>query len=134
MSEIGKGDLALQLGNVAFEDGDILAQLARYALGIAGVPSALPQALTDQPTFGNKLVAFLCRDASVARSGYCIQLDGHAFERTLGGREPFHQFLKVIARLPLVFSSLKAGAHFSNSAISPSKMDCCFLSSRAMPW
>ena len=31
--------------------------------------------------------------------------------------------LKVIARLPLVFSSLKAGAHFSNSTISPSKMD-----------
>ena len=82
-----------QLGNLAFEDGDF-SQLARYALAIAGVPSALLQALTDQPTFGNKLVAFLCGDASVARSGYCIQLDGHAFERTLGGLEPFHQFLE----------------------------------------
>ena len=44
-------------------------------MAIAGVPSALLQALTHQPTFGNKLVAFLCGDASVLRSGYCIQLD-----------------------------------------------------------
>ena len=72
---------------------NMLAQLARYALAIAGVPSKLLQVLTLQPTFGNKLVAFLCGDASDARSGYCIQLDGYVFERILGSVEPFHQFL-----------------------------------------
>jgi hypothetical protein len=35
-------------------------------VAIAGVPSALLQALTHQPTFGNNLVAFLCGDASVS--------------------------------------------------------------------
>ena len=71
------------------------------SLAIAGVPSALLQALTHQPTFGNKLVAFLCGDASVARSGYCIQLDGYVFERILGGLEPFHQFLEGHSPLAL---------------------------------
>jgi hypothetical protein len=74
-------------------------------LAIAGVPSALLHALTHQPTFGNKLVAFLCGDASVARSGQCIQLDGYVFGRILGGLEPLHQLLEgVIARLPFFFS------------------------------
>ena len=43
---------------------------------------------------GNKPVVFLCGDVSVARSGYGIQLEGYVFERTLGGLEPFHQFLE----------------------------------------
>ena len=104
------------------------------SLAVAGVPSALLHALTHQPTFGNKLVAFLCGDA-VARSGNCIQLDGgHASSVFVAALSCSINSLKVIARLPFFFSSLKAGAHFSNSTISPSKMDCCFLSSRAMPW
>jgi hypothetical protein len=74
----------LQLGNLAFEIGDILAQLAcdskvccaRDARSSPLVLQALLHAPTHQPTFGNKLVPFLCGDASVARSGQCIQLDG----------------------------------------------------------
>jgi hypothetical protein len=60
------------------------------------------QALTHQPTFGNKLVAFLRGDASVARSGYCIQLDGYVFGRILGRLEPFHQFLEGHSPLALL--------------------------------
>ena len=41
-----------------------------------------------QPTFGNKLVAFLCGDASAARSSYRIELHSYVFERILGGLEP----------------------------------------------
>jgi hypothetical protein len=67
----------------------------------------LLQALTHQPTFGNKLVAFLGGDASVARSGYCIQLDGYAFERILGGLEPIHQFLEGHSPLALLVLELK---------------------------
>ena len=96
--------------------------------------SALLQALTHQLTFGNKLVAFLRGDATVARSGYCIQLDGYPSGRIWPPLSCCINSLKVIARVPFFFSSLKAGAHFSNSAISRSKMACCFLSSRAMPW
>jgi hypothetical protein len=58
------------------------------------MPSALLQTLTHQPTFGNKLVTFLCGDTSVVRSGDCIQLDDYAFGRILGGFEPLHQFLE----------------------------------------
>jgi hypothetical protein len=72
------------------------------ALAIAGVQSALLQAITHQPTFGNKLVAFLCSDTSVVRSRDCIQLDDYAFGRILGGLEPLHQFLEGHSPLALL--------------------------------
>ena len=55
------------------------------------------------PTFGNKLVEFLCGDASNARSGYCIQLDHYAFVRILGCLEPMHQFLEGHSPLALPY-------------------------------
>jgi hypothetical protein len=72
------------------------------ALAIAGIPSALLHALTHPPTFGNKLVAFLRGDASVARSGQCIQLDDYVFGRILGGLEPLHQLFEGHSPLALL--------------------------------
>jgi hypothetical protein len=82
-------------------------QCLALALAIAGVPSVLLEALTHQATFGNKLVAFLCGDASAVRSGDCIQLDGYVFGDTLGGLEPLHQFLEGQSPLALLLLELK---------------------------
>ena len=91
----------LELGNFPLENGEHACAARAMPWRIAGVPSALLQVLTLQPTFGNKLVAFLCGDASDARSGYCIQLDHYAFVRILGGLEPLHQFLEGHSPLAL---------------------------------